>query len=125
MLAKTGIIEEGRELIGRSLAGGLSVGFSFFFFGGGGGCEGAYGNNMVLWDRSVTESLVEVRMKAAGNGISVNGFCEDVSHCGIERLGFGVFSWTFSGCSCGVKHIVYQGICLYQVRYHKWLQGYG
>ena len=51
--------------------------------------------DVVFQERAVTEILVILRWRASGDGIFIGGFCEDVSHGGLERLGF----WLFLGRS--------------------------
>ena len=63
--------------------------FWFFLFEGMGGIRGgADGENVVVRERAVVESLVDFRRRVSGDGISIGGFRAGMCHGGLERLGF-------------------------------------
>ena len=78
---------------------------------------------MVFRERALAESLVDFSWRVSVDGISIDVFCEDVSHGGLKRLGFGIFLGRSRDALAARNMFQTAAFFLYQGVYCKWSGG--
>ena len=78
--------------------------------------DNAYGKDVVLQYRAVTDILVNFRQRASQNGITISSLREDVSHGGTKRL----YWWLVLGRlqdSLAAQNVFRTGVFVFTILY--------